>query len=163
MNPNQRETLPPGDIPDTIAYVPFHSRPLRLTISAPEGYARSFTVGTLQFSANLNTIQVSAQPAAAAPTPASVRSTEVPAIAKSTGTFKLQSITTVARPAGPAVRIAYLGDSKPNPVTGKIGTLAFERYDFFHKGREIIVLFSSPKGSDNVDPWRKITDSLTIQ
>ena len=23
VNPNQRETLPPGDIPDTIAYVPY--------------------------------------------------------------------------------------------------------------------------------------------
>lgn len=56
--------------------------------------------------------------------------------------------------------MAYLGDSRPDPVTGKVGTLAFERYDFFHHGREYVVLASSPKGSDNVDPWRIITNSV---
>jgi len=58
------------------------------------------------------------------------------------------------------VRISYLGDSQPDAVTGKVGTLAFERYDFFHKGKEVVLLLSSPQGSDNVDPWRKITSSL---
>ncbi|MHB8693378.1 MAG: hypothetical protein ACYDHH_19255 [Solirubrobacteraceae bacterium] len=162
VNPNQRESLPPGDIPDTIAYVPFHDKGLGLTISSPEGWARSVHGGALSFAANLNEIQVSAKPAATAPTATSVRSAEVPAIAHSVGSFKLQSISTVSRTSGPAVRIAYLGDSKPDPVTGKIGTLAFERYDFFHNGREVVVLVSSPLGSDNVDPWRKVTNSLTF-
>jgi hypothetical protein len=160
VNPNQRESLPPGDIPDTIAYVPFHDKGLGLTISSPEGWARSVHGGALAFTANLNEIQVSAKSAATAPTVASVRSAEVPVIAHSVGSFKLQSISTVSRASGPAVRIAYLGDSKPDPVTGKIGTLAFERYDFFHNGREVVVLVSSPLGSDNVDPWRKVTNSL---
>ena len=75
-------------------------------------------------------------------------------------TFVLRSITTVTRRAGPAVRTVYLGDSQPNPVTGKVGTLAFERYDFRHARREVVVLVSSPQGSDNVDPWRIITNSL---
>jgi hypothetical protein len=66
----------------------------------------------------------------------------------------------VQRPAGQAVRIAYLGDSKPDPVTGKVGTLAFERYYFFHKGKQVVLALSSPQGSDNVDPWRKVTSSL---
>ena len=60
------------------------------------------------------------------------------------------------------MRITYFGDSQPNPVTGKVGTLAFERYDFSHHGREVVVLVSSPKGSDNVDPWRKVTTSLKL-
>ncbi len=40
VNPNQRETLPPGDIPDTIAYVPYTVSGLGLTVSTPEGWSR---------------------------------------------------------------------------------------------------------------------------
>ncbi|MGH2869411.1 MAG: hypothetical protein ACRDNK_17840, partial [Solirubrobacteraceae bacterium] len=41
VNPNQRETLPPGDIPDTIAYVPYAVPGAGLTVSTPEGWSRS--------------------------------------------------------------------------------------------------------------------------
>jgi hypothetical protein len=160
VNPNQRETLPPGDIPDTIAYVPYADHALRLTISTPEGWSRMTQGGHLVFTDKLNRVEVFTAARATVPTPASVKSSELPAIARSVKTFHLQSISRVGRHAGPAVRIAYLGDSPPNPVTGKVGTLAFERYDFFHRGREVVVLLSSPNGSDNVDPWRIITNSL---
>lgn len=160
VNPNQRETLPPGDIPDTIAYVPFTAHLLGLTVSIPEGWSRSMSGRAVTFTDKLNRVRVFTAPASKTPTPASVRSTELPAIARSVKSFAVQSIAVVSRPAGPAIRVTYLGDSTPNPVTGKVGTLAFERYDFFHRGREVVILVSSPKGSDNVDPWRKVTSSL---
>jgi hypothetical protein len=160
VNPNQHETLPPGDIPDTIAYVPYTDRALKLTIATPEGWSRTTHGGHLVLTDKLNRVEVFSAPSANAPTPASVRTSELPAIERSVKTFRLQSISTVARRAGLTVRVAYLGDSHPDPVTGKVGTLALERYDFFHKGREYVVLVSSPKGSDNVDPWRIITNSL---
>jgi hypothetical protein len=160
VNPNQRETLPPGDIPDAIAYVPFTARTLGLTVSIPEGWSRTMSGRAVSFTDKLNRVRVFTRPASRTPTPASIRGTEVPAIARSVTGFTVQSVTTVGRPAGPAIRIAYLGDSTPNPVTGKVGRLAFERYDFFHHGREVVILVSSPTGSDNVDPWRKITSSL---
>ncbi len=163
VNPNQRETLPPGDIPDTIAYVPFAARTLGLTVSIPEGWSRSMSGGAVTFTDKLNRVRVFTAPTSRTPTPASVRSAELPAIARSVKSFAVQSVTTVTRPAGRAVRVAYLGDSGPNPVTGKVGTLAFERYDFFHRGREVVILVSSPKGSDNVDPWRKVTSSLRFR
>lgn len=160
VNPNQRETLPPGDIPDTIAYVPYSVPGKGLTVSTPEGWSRSSAHGAITFTDKLNTIQLFIVPAHGAVTAASAKRTELPKIASSVKTFKLQSTSTVSRPAGAAVRIAYLGDCQPNPVTGKVGTLAFERYDFVHKGREVVLLLSSPQGSDNVDPWRKVTSSL---
>ncbi len=163
VNPNQRETLPPGDIPDTIAYVPYTDPALGVTISTPEGWSRITHAGHLVFTDKLNRVEVFTAPSAKAPTPSSVKASEVPVIKRSVKTFSLQSISAVVRHAGPAVRIAYLGDSHPDPVTGKVGTLAFERYDFFHRGREYVVLVSSPKGSDNVDPWRKITNSLRFR
>jgi len=160
VNPNQRETLPPGDIPDTIAYVPYSVPGHGLTVSAPEGWSRTNAGGSVKFTDKLNGIQLSTLPAAGPLTAASAKRTEVPMLATSVKTFKLQTVSTVSRTAGPAVRITYLGDSQPNPVTGKVGTLAFERYDFFHKGKEVVLLLSSPNGSDNVDPWRKVTNSL---
>ena len=162
VNPNARETLPPGDIPDTVAYVPYTSKALGLTISVPEGWSRANTGTQVIFTDKLNQVQVFTAPAQGPVTPASVRSRELPSIQSSVKTFRLGSITSVTRPAGPAVRITYFGDSQPNPVTGKVGTLAFERYDFSHQGREVVVLVTSPKGSDNVDPWRKITTSLKL-
>jgi hypothetical protein len=160
VNPNQHETLPPGDIPDTIAYVPYAMPGAGLTVSTPEGWSRSGGHGRVKFTDKLNEIQLFTLPASGPLTPASAKQREIPGIAGSVKTFKLQSISTVSRPAGQAIRIAYLGDSPPNPVTGKVGTLAFERYDFLHRGREVVVLLSSPSGSDNVDPWRKVTSSL---
>ncbi len=162
VNPNQRETLPPGDIPDAIAYVPFPLPGAGLTVSAPEGWSRSSAHGAVSFTDKLNQIQVFTVPAHQALTAAVAQRSEVPKLAATVRAFKLQSITTVTRPAGPAIRIAYLGDSAPSPVTGKMGTLAFERYYFAARGREVVLLLSSPQGSDNVDPWRKVTSSLRI-
>ena len=45
-------------------------------------------------------------------------------------------------------------------MTGKGGTDAVERYVFFHKGRDVILTLSGPKGADNVDPWKLVTDSV---
>jgi hypothetical protein len=160
VNPNQHETLPPGDIPDTIAYVPYAVPGAGLTVSAPEGWSRSNGRGSVTFTDKLNEIQLFTLPASGPVTVSAAQSTEVRKIASSVTTFKLQSVTAVSRPVGTAVRIAYLGDSKPDPVTGKVGTLAFERYDFFHNGKEVVLVLSSPNGSDNVDPWKKVTSSL---
>jgi hypothetical protein len=129
-------------------------------VSTPEGWSRANAPGGVLFSDKLNAIQVITTPASAPLTAVSAKSTEVPKIASSAKGFKLQSVTVVQRPAGPTVRIAYLADSKPDPVTGKVGTLAFERYDFFHKAREVALVLSAPLGSDTVDPWRKVTSSL---
>ncbi len=160
VNPNAPESLPPGDIPDTIAFVPYAWPRHHLTVTTPEGWSRSSSTGTVVFTDKLNTVRVEDAPARGPLSVASARSREIPTIAAATKGFKLQSVSTVSRPAGPAVRIAYLGYSKPDPVTGKFGVLAFERYEFLHKGREVILILSAPSGSDNVDPWRKVTSSL---
>jgi hypothetical protein len=160
VNPNQRETLPPGDIPDTIAFVPYAVPGAGITVSIPEGWSRTGAGGQVKFTDKLNEVQLFTLPATHPLTRASVHSSEVPKIAAAVKRFKLESVITVTRPAGPAIRIAYLGDSQPDPVTGKVGTLAFERYDFSHAGREVVLVLSSPNGSDNLDPWRKVTGSL---
>src|SRR5204863_303939 len=55
---------------------------------------------------------------------------------------------------------AALATGPADPVTGKTRVDAVERYLFFHRAREAVLTLSGPKGADNVDPWRTITDSL---
>ena len=161
VNPNAPESLPPGDIPDTTAYVPYAVPGAGFTVSIPEGWSRTNAGGVVSFTSNLNTVRISAAPGRGPVTVASVRRT-LPRLASSVKGYKLQSVTAVKRTAGSAIRTDYLGYSQPNPVTSKFGVLAFERYDFLHKGRAVTLLLSSPNGSDNVDPWRKITNSLVF-
>jgi hypothetical protein len=160
VNPNAPESLPPGDIPDTTAYVAYAVPGAGYTVSTPEGWSRSNRGGVVTWTSNLNAVRISAAPAHGPLTVASVRRQVLPPLASSLKGYKFQSISVVKRTAGQAIRTVYLGYSTPNPVTNKFGVLAFERYDFLHKGRVVTLVLSSPNGSDNVDPWRKITNSL---
>jgi hypothetical protein len=69
--------------------------------------------------------------------------------------------TTVTRTAGPAVLVKYMTKSAADPVTGKVRPDAVERYVFFKNGKELILTLTAPKGADNVDPWKIVTNSVT--
>jgi hypothetical protein len=159
-NPNAKEQSPPGDIPDNQVFVRFSPDGSDFSVRVPEGWARS-TVGTaVSFTDKLNTIQMQELPAGPALNVKAAKQTELPKLAHTVKGFKPGTVTTVTRPAGHAVRITYLATAKPNPVTGKGGTNAVERYVFFHNGKELVLTLSGPKGADNVDPWRIVTSSV---
>ena len=159
-SPIAPESNPPGDIPDSIAYVPYRSAPAGLTISTPEGWARTNSSTSVQFTDKLNTVLVTWQPASKAPTVTSAKASEVPVIAGSTRAFQIGTVTSTSLPAGPAVLITYQANSDPNPVTGKQYRQDVKRYELFHNGQEVVLTLLSPLGADNVDPWRIVTESL---
>jgi len=66
----------------------------------------------------------------------------------------------VHRTAGTAQKLTYTMKAPPDPVTGKVVTDAVERYAFTHGAKTAVLTLSGPKGADNVDPWRIVTDSL---
>jgi hypothetical protein len=154
------ETNPAGDIPDTQAFVPFTPPTGLFTVSVPEGWARSTDGAATIFTDKLNTVRIETRPRATAPNTMSVSVYELPAIAASTPGYRPGTVTAVQRQAGQVILITYQGTSPPNPVTGKTGTEAIERYEFWRDGREVILTLSGPVGADNVDPWRTVTDSL---
>jgi hypothetical protein len=159
-NPNAPENSPAGDIPDNQAFVAYAPPGASYSVKVPEGWSRTAAAGAVSFTDKLNTVRLEQATASAAPTVGDVRHTVLPKLASSEKGFKAGTITTVHRKAGPAVRVTYLALGKADPVTGKTRVDAVERYLFFHKGREAVVTLSGPKGADNVDPWRTITDSL---
>jgi hypothetical protein len=113
------------------------------------------------FSDRFNTIRIETQSSPQAPTTATAKATEAPALGGSVAGFALRGVTKVHRPAGDAVLIQYQATSPPEQVTGKAVRLAVERYEFWRGGVEAVVTLSAPAGSDNVDPWRKVTDSFS--
>ena len=158
--PGPAEANAPGDIPDTQAFVTFTAPDRLFTVDVPEGWARTGSPGGVTFTDNFNSVTVESRGNTTAPTPENARLTELPAILATTPSVRLGAVTTVTRTAGDAVLLTYQQDSAPNPVTGKGTALAVERYEFFRNGRTVALTLAGPVGADNVDPWRRITDSF---
>jgi hypothetical protein len=160
VNPNAKESSAPGDIPDNQAFFAYSPPGGGYSVKVPEGWARTVSGRAVTFTDKLNSIRMESVQPGFQLTVGRATQTEVPKLARSVHGFGSARVSTAARSAGTAVRITYLSDSQPDPVTGKIGRQAVERYLFFHKGRNVVLTLSGAKGADNVDPWRIVTDSL---
>jgi hypothetical protein len=58
------------------------------------------------------------------------------------------------------VLVTYRASSAADAVTGKRVTLDVERYEFWRNGTQVTITLSAPQGSDNVDPWKRVTESF---
>ena len=154
------ESNPPGDIPDNQAFVPYTPSEHLFTVSVPEGWARTTHGAATVFTDKSNSVRIETHTPTSAPSVDAARADEVPSLEATTPGFHLGGISVVDRKAGQAVLITYTATSPPNPVTGKSGTDAVERYEFWRSNDEVILTLSGAVGADNVDPWRSITDSF---
>ncbi|CAN5567407.1 lipoprotein [soil metagenome] len=159
VDPNAAEVSPPGDIPDNQVFVPYKEDGGSFTVKVPEGWARSSTAAGTEFTDKLNSVTITTTKAPPL-SKAEASSTELPSLQKSVTGFSNPKVSTVKRTAGSAVLITYLARGKPDPVTGKSTTNEVERYIFSKGGVRATLSLSGPKGADNVDPWRTISDSL---
>jgi len=159
-NPNATESKVAGDIPDNQAFVPYVDPAKTFTVTVPEGWARTSSGAGTLFTDKYNSVRIDTKATATAPTVASAQASDVPAIAAAAKGFHPGKVSMVNRKAGPVVLITYQADSAPNPVTGKVAVEAVERYEFWKSGHEAVLTLAAPVGSDNVDPWRTVTDSF---
>jgi hypothetical protein len=159
-NPAVADSAPPGDIPDNQAFVRFTPPGGGFSVKVPEGWTQRSEAGAVVFSDKLNAIRIESRKASGPLTVAAARSGDVARLAQTVKGFQAGKVSSVTRKGGTAVRVTYLATAATNPVTGKTGTDAIERYLFFHNGREVVLTLSGPKGADNVDPWRLVTDSV---
>jgi hypothetical protein len=153
------ERNPPGDIPDTQAFVRYDS-PLGFSVEVPEGWARTDLPDGVRFADKYDTVEVTVRDAAQAPTAASAAKDVVPALEQGGRAVRVGSVKDVSLPAGRAVRIAYASNSEPNPVTDKRIRLEDERYLFFKDGKLATMHLAAPYGADNVDDWRMMAQSF---
>lgn len=159
VNPNAAEKSPPGDIPDNQAFVRYSPPGGGYSVEVPEGWARTSTGKAVVFTDKLNSVRMESTPAAGAPSPSQV-GTAVKSQEASAPGFRLVGVAPVKRTAGTGVRADFVVRGKPDPVTGRTRSLAVERYVFFRNGRAVTLTLTGAKGADNVDPWRRVTDSL---
>jgi hypothetical protein len=160
QSPVPAESNPPGDIPDTTVYVPYQSAAGHFQLRVPEGWSRSTTVSSSTFSSNLNSITATWMPMATAPSVSAARSVTIPQLQASGLAFRLQSVRSVPLTGGTAIEIIYQVNSQPNPVTGRQYRLVIERFELQKAGRGAVISLSSAVGSDNVDPWRIVSESF---
>ncbi|HEV7464821.1 MAG TPA: hypothetical protein VGP96_00880 [Candidatus Dormibacteraeota bacterium] len=154
------EVNPAGDIPDNQVYVAYSLPSGAFGVRVPEGWARAGSGSAVTFTDHYNSIRLETVAAPAAPTVDSARQTELPAIRQQAAGVTSEAVSTVTRTAGAAVLITYQATSAPNPVTGRVARLAVERYEFWRNGSEAILTLSAPVGSDNVDPWKTVTNGF---
>jgi hypothetical protein len=158
--PVSAEHNPPGDIPDTTVYVPYQSAAAHAVIKVPEGWARQLTATGATFSSNLNSISIASLPMTASPTVMAARASTVPMLTRANLAFRLRSVHAVRLAGGPAVEIVYQVNSQPNAVTGRQYRLVIERFELYRNGRGAVLSLSCAVGSDNVDPWRIVSQSF---
>jgi hypothetical protein len=154
------ESSPPGDIPDNQAFVAYAPPAGGFTVKVPEGWSRRMASGAVTFTDKLNAIRVESARAVRPLTRAEATRAELPRLRSSVQGFHPGAVRSVQRHAGRAIQLTYLADAAPDAVTAKARQNAVERYVFFHAGRRVTLTLSGPKGADNVDPWRIVTDSL---
>jgi len=152
------DTAPPGDIPDNQAFVTF--RGSGYSLKTPEGWGRTRHGSTVTLTDKFNSIRVELARAPQPPSVASAKRGDVARLKATAKNFQLRSVARVARAAGPAVLIIYRAASPPDSVTGKTLLQDVERYTFWKAGRAATITLAAPRGSDNVDAWRLVTNSF---
>lgn len=153
------EAGPPGDIPDNQAYVTF--RGAGYSLKVPEGWRRTQKASQVSFADKYNSIGVTVSKEARRPTVASVTRVDLAKLRATVKGFAQPKVTSVKRPAGTAILVTYRARSQANVVTGKTVTNDVERYTFWRAGKLAVLSLQAPRGSDNVDPWKIVTDSFT--
>ena len=152
------EKNPPGDIPDTQAFVIYASASYALQV--PEGWARSEAGPTVTFVSKLDGLSVTLSDLGSAPTLDWVQQAYLPdMIAKGRAT-QIAKVSTEKLPAGEVIKIAYSLNSEPNAVTTKQIRLEANRYLFFKAGKLAALALYAPLGADNVDQWQLMSQSF---
>jgi hypothetical protein len=153
------ETNPPGDIPDSQAFVTYTS-PAGFSLKVPEGWALTQRPDGASFADKYGSIDISLATAASAPTSEQARREALAKLVKSGRAVRISATGRVTLPAGPALLIVYTSNSEPNAVTDKQIRLENNRYLFYRAGHEAALTLSAPAGADNADQWQLMARSF---
>lgn len=154
------EVNPPGDIPDSQAFIIYQNTVGGYQLEVPEGWARAETGGTVTFISKLDGVSVKVAPASAAPTVASVQANEAKLIQAQGRAVSITGVSEANLPGGKAVVIKYMSNSEPNSVTNKRVRLENVAYIFHRNGKEATLTVWAPQGADNVDQWNRMANSF---
>jgi hypothetical protein len=158
------EVNPPGDIPDSQAFVKYANTTGGYQLQVPEGWSQKAAPpeysSDVTFVHNYDGVSVHIAPASAPPTAASVQANEVKQIEAHVRAVKVTGVSEVNVTGGKAVLVRYQSNSDPNAVTNKQVRLENVTYIFFRNGKEAMLTMWAPLGADNVDQWNLMANSF---
>jgi hypothetical protein len=154
------EVNPPGDIPDSQAFIKYASAVGGYSLDVPEGWARTENGSDVSFVSKFDGVKVAIAPSATVPTASNVRTGAANQIQAQGHAVTITGVSDVTLPAGKAVLIKYGSNSDPNAVTNKQLRLENEAYIYFKNGKTAVLTLWAPQGADNVDQWRRMSNSF---
>jgi hypothetical protein len=147
-----------GDIPDNQVYVVFRDAQAGYSLEYPEGWAQSGSGNRVTIYDKNNLVRTVVQPGGE-PTLAEV-SAELRALKATTPSLRFQPPQRVQISGRPAIKVVYVTESPPNPVTDKRVQLTVDRYYLAQGGKRVIIDLGTPVGVDNVDGYRLMVQSF---
>jgi hypothetical protein len=154
------EVNPPGDIPDTQAFIKYMNTSGGYQIEVPEGWARTEKGADVTFVNKFDGVKVHVARAATAPSAISVQANEVKQIESQGHAVTISDVSEAQLPAGKAIVLKFTSNSDPNPVTTTRVRLEDVTYIFFKNGKEAMLTVWAPQGADNADQWNRISQSF---
>ncbi len=154
------EVNPPGDIPDSQAFVAYTSAIGHYRLDVPEGWARQETGTDVSFIDKLDGVSVTVTDTTTPLTADAVRTHEAAQVEQSGRAVQIVDVKDVQMPNGNGVLIQYTSNSEPDPTTGKQVRLENSAYLFVHSGKLATVRLWAPQGADNVDQWQRMSQSF---
>jgi hypothetical protein len=148
-----------GDIPDNQVFLTYTNPSAGYTVKYPEGWAQRGSGGDVTFQDKNNVIHITIA-RGGVPTTASAAA-QLAREKKTSATLVAGKPQTISlKGGGQAVKVSYSTQSAPNPVTGKRVTLLVDRYEIGRAGKVAVLDLGTPKGVDNVDAYRMISESF---
>jgi hypothetical protein len=148
-----------GDIPDNQNFLTFKDSKDGFSMKYPEGWAQNRRGGGITFQDKNNLVRVavsSGSPATVASASADLKKQKA-----KDPTLSAQTPSIVVIKGRTAVKVTYTTTSTPNPVTGKRVILLVDRYELSKGGKVAVLDLGTPKGVDNVDAYRLMSESFT--
>ena len=154
------EVNPPGDIPDSQAFVKYTNTAGGYQLEVPEGWARTENGADVTFVNKYDGVKVHVTSASSAATAASAQANEVKQLQSQGHAVTISGVSEVKLPAGKAVVIKYTSNSEADPVTNKRVRLDNVTYLYYKNGKEAQLTVWAPLGADNVDQWNRMANSF---
>ena len=156
--PSEAQSAATGDIPDNQVFLTYVDRAAGYTIRYPEGWARKGSASNVTFQDRANVIHVLVAKGPP-PTPADAGA-GLAKLKRSDPSVQGGAAQALTIGGTPVLKLTYTRLSAPDPVTGKRLPLAIDRYEYAHGGKVAIVDLGTPKGVDNVDDYRMISETF---
>jgi hypothetical protein len=154
------EVNPPGDIPDSQAFIKYSNTAGGYQLEIPEGWARTEKTTDVTFINKYDGVGVAIYPTTTPPSAATAPANEAKLIQSQGRAVKITNISETNPPGGKAVVIKYTSNSEPNSVTNRQIRLENIAYVFYKDGKEAVLTMWAPLGADNVDQWNRMANSF---